>query len=281
MTGKGQSRYDKGMAKRKSTIIKRWKEFLEVTSGEVTFLNHYAEIRNQFNLIASKSPIANKSSEFWSFVTQAFAHEMIFRICRLTEGQFRDNKGRVRKHLEVSSLGALLEEFAEHPQYLSREQYLEISPVTFEEYLKKHPSRFDPPDRYNYDRLNKEFDDLAGAGASHFPVATVRADLATLVKVTKRLKAYRNKRLAHLSVRRGRFKNPKLNEITKAVVEIDRFMRKYFLALNCSSHTLDFGHVDITGLFTKAWIENEDARKKLRSDFQKVKAKRRKARDKS
>lgn len=280
MTGKGRSHYDIGMAKRKSTIIKRWKDFLKITSDEVTFLNHYAEIRSQFNLIAAQSPVANKSSQFWSFVTQAFAHEMIFRICRLTEGQFKDQKGRVKKHLEVSSLGALLEEFVEHPQYLSRKQYLEISPATLEEYLKKHPSRFDPPDTYMYDRLNKEFDDLAGKGADHIPVTMMKADLATLIRVTKRLKAYRNKRLAHLSVRRGRFKSPKLNEITKAVVEIDRFMRKYFLALNCSSHTLDFGHLDVTGLFTKAWIENEDARKKLRSDFEKVKEKRRKARDK-
>ncbi|MBX2989126.1 MAG: hypothetical protein KF802_14645 [Bdellovibrionaceae bacterium] len=266
------------MVRRKTTIIKRWKQFLEIASGEVTFLNHYAEVRAQFNLIASQSPVANVGSEFWTFVTQAFAHEMIFRISRLTEGQFKDRKGRVLKHLEVSSLTALLEEFAEHPEYLSRAQYLGVSPVTFEEYLRKHPSRFDPPDRYNYDRLNREFDDLAGKGANHIAAAVIQSDLATLGKVTKRLKAYRNKRLAHLSVKRGRFRNPKMTEITRAITEIDRFMRKYFLALNCASHPLEFGHVDITDIFLKPWIKNENNQKELQRRFEKARERQRKKR---
>lgn len=251
------------MAKRKSTTLKRWRQFIDIAVDEVTFLNHYARMRDQFNLIASQSPVANVKSEFWPFITQAFAHEMIFRICRITEGQTRDRKGRIRKHMEVSSLMALLEEFAEHPNYLSREGYLGITSLSVEEYLKKNPSRIQPPDHYDYERLNKEFDELAGKGESHISKVQIKSDIEALIKVTKRLKAYRNKHIAHLSVKKGRFKNPQLVELSRAIMRIDKIMRKYFLALNCASIQLDFGHVDITDIFMTPWISDDSKRKSI------------------
>lgn len=88
------------------------------------------------------------------------------------------------------------------------------------------------------------------------------------------MKVYRNKKIAHLAVKKGRFKNPKLNEITKAIAAVDQIMRKYFLAINCSAHLLDFGHVNITDIFTKAWVENDSSKKKLLDAFEKDRKKR-------
>jgi hypothetical protein len=257
------------MATQKRTVLKRWKNHLEEVAQEVTFLNHYNQIRTQFNLIAGRSPVAEKSSAFWEFTHRAFAHELIIRICRLSEKQSSRKKGK-RLIDEVYALRALLGEFAENHKYLSREHYLGISPVTSEEYFKKHPSRFDPPDTFMYDRLNREFDEIAGAGASCISQQTVLLDIAMLDKVTKRLKAYRHKRLAHNSVKKGRFKIVKFSEIPKAISAIDKFMRKYYLLFHCASHTLNFHEPNLTPLFRQAWISNQKDADKILAKFKEM-----------
>ncbi len=251
---------------RKKTTLKRWRAFLDVATKEVTFLNHYADIRHQFNLIAAQSPVAETESEFWVFSHRAFAHEMIFRICRLCEAQAR-NKGKVVRHREVHSLRGVLEEFLEHPEFLSREHYIGVSPVTLEEYTKKHPNRFNPPDAFMFKKLNREFDEIVGVGQTHVSKATVASDIVALIAATKSMKVYRDKHLAHIAVKKGRFKNPKFGEIPKAIRVIDRVMRKYFLIFNCSYHPLNFGDPDITAIFMKSWIADTEAKQAILSSF--------------
>jgi len=249
------------MAATNRAKLLRWKKYFKEISREVLFLNHYADVREQFNLIAAQSPVAELPSEFWRFVHQAFANEMILRIMRLSESHQHQNKKR-----HVYSLKAFLEEIAPNCHLLSREQYLEVKPATLEAFLKKFPNRHD--DSFQFNRLNLEFDKIAGKGGVHISRSTVDHDISGLEVITKKLKAYRDKQLAHNSIKKSRYRNPKLVEIRAAIGKVHELAFKYFLVLNSAGHafTLD-DQLDITKLFLQPWIQNKTDRQVIRERF--------------
>ncbi|MBY0471449.1 hypothetical protein K2X30_09805 [bacterium] len=268
------------MPPRKINTLKRWKTFLNAAEKEVRLLKQFSDLRRQFNLIVNQSPVAASHSPFWTFAHNAFAFDLVLRVCKLTERQSRNRQGAVNKKKEVYSLQALLEEILEKPEYLSRGHYLGgIDPCTFEEYLRIHPSRRSPPDPSTFNRLNTEFDKIAGKGADHISKKSIELDVAELERVTKRLKAYRNKHLAHIAVKKGKFRTPKYSEISVARRSIDKLMQKYFLLIYCSLPPNTTSRADeISDLFVEPWIASKTDRDRI---LEKIKLERAKAKKKT
>src|SRR5690242_14345817 len=100
--------------KRPKTRFEELEKQIEAIAKEVTFLNHYADIRRQFYLIVNQSPVAGERDDFWDLVHPSFAHELIIRLNRLYDRQFDD------PDLHVYSLRALLLAVRLCPELLSR-----------------------------------------------------------------------------------------------------------------------------------------------------------------
>lgn len=236
-------------------------DHIDAIAKEVTFINHYASIRSQFYIIVEQSPVAEQRNEFWNFVHLTFAHELIARLNRLFDHQFVDEDKK------IYSLYAILLDVRRSASLLTRDHYVGISPCTEKQWIKEHPQdRFSngiTPDVSNFHRLNKEFDGLTEHGSVVLTKKQVDLDIKTLRKAMKLLNAYRNKILSHNAVDKSGFETPKFENITNAVKVMNELTRKYFLLITRETHTLSFSQPDITDLFMKPWIANEDDRKNV------------------
>jgi hypothetical protein len=83
---------------------------------EVLWLRHYFEIFCQFRDIADQSESDEEHSQFWDFVRWAFIGELIHRVDRICEPQWRNRKKR------VLSLGAFLSDLRPHSRSSGTEE---------------------------------------------------------------------------------------------------------------------------------------------------------------
>ena len=123
---------------RPKKIPRKLRSHLQAIANEVTWLNHYHEVFLQFVDIADGSSAGGQSSEFWDFSRWAFFGELVHRVDRITEGQWKDKKRK------VNSLGAFLDDIRPYVHLFNRGNYVGSTPNTFEQFKKTHPHKSNP-----------------------------------------------------------------------------------------------------------------------------------------
>ena len=253
-----------GSRGRPKKIPLKLRKHLKYIANEVTWLNHYHEIFLQFIDISGKSPVSSQSSDFWDFSNWAFFGELIHRVDRITEGQWKQKKRK------VNSLGAFLDDARPFVHLFNRGNYIGATPNTIKQFRKSHIHKDDPyiPND-DFHRLNREMDGLIGKKNFSLTEKQVDADKNSLKKITRKITQYRNKHLAHMATNKGKIPPPNLGELTEAIKHISKLTHKYFLIGLVGSHSLAFGNVDITKIFMLAWIgdsqDKQDLQKKFKS----------------
>lgn len=251
-----------GLRGRPNKIPHKLRSHLQAIANEVTWLNHYHEVFLQFIDIANGSTAGGQSSEFWDFSRWAFFGELVHRVDRITEGQWKDKKRK------VNSLGAFLDDVRPHVNLFNRGNYVGATPNTVERFKKTHIHRHDPYIPYDeFHRLNREMDRLIGGKNFSLTENQVDADKKALKKITRKITRYRNKHLAHMAANKGKLPPPNLQELTAAIKHIGKLTHKYFLIGLVGSHGLAFGNVDITALFTSPWIATSQDKQQLQKKF--------------
>jgi hypothetical protein len=215
----------------------------------VVELISYEKCRQDFWQIAANSTVRNNQDFFWDFCGISFFHEVVNRICRLTDKQ------NFLSDLKVYSLRAILSELSRDQTLLSRTRYIGENKPSVDIVLPKEGVQWVTPN--NFRRLNEEFDRLAGVGEQFFPKSLLKSDIKRLDKVCKRIRKYRNKFLAHTSADAPNETPIKTLEIVKSIDEITTLARKYFLLFNCASYLHEISSGNLTEIFRKAWIQND------------------------
>jgi hypothetical protein len=247
---------------RPKKIPRKLRNHLQAIAHEVTWLNHYHEVFLQFVDIVDGSNAGGQSSEFWDFSRWAFFGELVHRVDRITEDQWKQKKRK------VNSLGAFLDDILPYVHLFSRGNYVGSTPNTFEQFRRTHPRKTDPYiPRDEFHRLNHEMDRLIGGKNFCLTEKQVNADKRALKKITLKITRYRNKHLAHMAVHKGKLPPPNLKELNDAIKHIGKLTRKYFLIGLVGSHGLAFGNEDITKIFLSPWIASEQDRQALKKKF--------------
>jgi len=246
-----------------SSRVDKWHRWLDLTVKEVLILRSNIEMRSQLDLVIKQSPVKEIQDSFWRYLHFALLNDLVFKAVKICERQNTNKKRRIQ------SLRALMEECAEYSDYFTRRRFVG----------RIHPPKHDPGagsggdtqafrSYHDYYNLNNIFDELVGAGQDRLPRPEIENDIALLDSSISSLKLARDKILAHNDPQKHLYTSLTYEGIPNSVRVITHLTSKYYTLITRghASMTLEY-QSDLIRLFGVAWIENEDAKNKLRTRF--------------
>lgn len=173
------------------------------------------------------------SNHFYSWMDHTYTTTMIVGIRRLVDTDTRS-----------ISFVTFLSDIKSDPHVLSRSTYKDLYKTV----------RSEVPERYQ----DENFDQLAGAGASHVDPADVAQELKKLQAITGKLKKYTNKRVAHYDSKAPPL-GPSYREIDEAFDVLNNLLLRYYQFFRAASFSLG-PHIqsDWKKIFRVAWISQSD-----------------------
>lgn len=193
----------------------------------------YYEVRD----IVKSNPEIQVPSHFYAWMDHTYTTTMIVGIRRLVDSD-------TRQQGSISFL-TFLSEIRNAPQILSRSSYKNL-------YRSMHSEL---PEAFQ----DEEFDRLAGVGANHVDPIAIDEQIEELKRVTKTLKKYVDKRIAHYD-RTPPPLGPSYKDIDEAFDFLSELLSMYYQHFRAASLSLGpYIQYDWKEIFRKAWIPKSDS----------------------
>jgi hypothetical protein len=162
-------------------LIEKWQAWLERIDGELNALRGKCNVFNRVGEIVRANPAISQPGTFHDLIISGYGAYMCMGLRRLCEPQ---NKRADRK---IVSVRALLEEFCEHPDVLSRQRIRD----------GRERVRGRPLDKRELDGMTREWDRSRWMGEHHIDLDSVATDISRLDAESKPVRTLVNKQLAH------------------------------------------------------------------------------------
>lgn len=181
--------------------FEEWNRDFQLLKGRAI---HFADIDNVFwqvHAIIQDNPELQKGGIFQNWIAYCYATSVMVGI-RTIVGIRKDSLSFTR----------LLGDMASHAQILTRERFLELA----------------HSDDYYKEVAEREFDGIAGSGASHIPRKVIQADSKTLKDALSQVETYVDKHIAHYAIQQSP-DEPALtyNNIRQALRKIQSLIKRY------------------------------------------------------
>jgi len=189
--------------------------------------------------ITQKNSKTSKGNSFWDFFKESYVALMVSAVCRQVDSDTRSSSliNLLNKLIQADVTTVLTKDW-----YSSRYHRDDDIMPGFMEGLGE--------DDFENNFGSKEFVDPD----------IIRKDIKKLVKDTKKIKKYRNKRVAHRDSNNKLVFDVNFNDLDKAIETVRTITSKYYLLLKQGGNDLiPIDQTDWRGMFTVPWIkEHED-----------------------
>ncbi|MDB5189997.1 MAG: methylase [Parcubacteria group bacterium] len=215
-----------------SDLLKNWKEALEgITNNVIDMVeSHFLFVRTME--VATANLDLGEGGFFWDHLKKNYASAMVLGIAR----QVDDRK-------EVESLHKFLKDLKKNHKIITKDWYAS-------EY-EKSPA------------LGKEFGEIAfekdfGSGES-LDETIVQTDIDALVLTTSKIEDFRHKRVAHKNKDKTLIFDVSFDDLTHALEELERIVKKYQVLINQSGMELMPAiQYDWEKVYRVPWIKGSD-----------------------
>jgi hypothetical protein len=177
-------------------ILEKWNKWSDLIYKEVVSVHLYRKIYRDVRSMVKANPEIQKPSVFYAFTSQGYVILALIIIRReVTEGNSR------------IALAGLLRDTLRHPTELSRQHYRSL-----------HEGR-----GFRDAQIDRDFRAAgAAAGRDFIDPMSVLDDLATLTEVTRQVRKYTNKAVAHIDARTWTTSIPTLGGLNGAIDTLAR-----------------------------------------------------------
>lgn len=188
--------------------------------------------------ISKKNTQIDKGNSFWDFLKESYVALMVSAVCRQVDMDTRS-----------SSLINLLSKIMEPSVAES---------LTKDWYCQRYHKDDDIMPRFMEGIGKSDFEDHFGS-KEFVDLDTVKADLKQLVGKTKKIKRYRNKRIAHRDSNNKLVFDVNFNDLDTAIETIRKLASKYYLLLKQGGNDLiPIDQTDWQEIFTVPWIQRNN-----------------------
>ena len=185
--------------------------------------------------ISKKNTQIDKGNSFWDFFKESYIALMVSAVCRQIDTDTRS-----------SSLINLLNKIMEPSVAES---------LTKDWYCQQYHKDDDIMPKFMEGIGKSDFEDHFGSKDFVDP-DIVQADINKLAEKTKKIKKFRNKRIAHRDKRNNLIFDVNFNDLDKVVETIRKITSKYYLLLKQGGNDLvPVDQTDWQDIFTVPWIE--------------------------
>jgi len=207
----------------------KWNKWLDKIYADIQGLLVNRHIFREVQKTIQANPKIQIGSSFYEWMGNVYATAAVIGVRRQRD---KDKKS--------VSFARLLEEIQGVPEVISRERYIalytdSVLPMDF---------------------ANRNFDKLIGHGCSHIDPKMVENDLDLLIKKSKKLKNFVNKRIAHFN--KSAFKNPPTYaELDECLDYLEKLLKKYLSIFRAEVHLriVPVWQYDWKQIFKYPWIE--------------------------
>lgn len=209
--------------------LKDWRDQLSTIHEDIAGLLGSRIVFRELQAIVAANPRIHKPSRFYRWLPWMYRDAMVMGVRRQA-----DTGGR------CVSLAKLLAEIQQAPGLITRDDFV---------------SRWPPEERCKADR---EFDKFSGPGGQHLDCSVPCRDLAALRSKARALRAFANRRVAHLDKQ-----PPKLRATSSGLDEcldlLEALLKKYLLLVK--GDALDYiapvPQEPWKDIFREAWIPED------------------------
>ena len=217
-------------------LYRKLNSHLDVLLNQVYDLGMAQHIYREVRSMVEANPQILTSNHFYAWMDHTYTTTMIVGIRRLVDADPRQ-KGSI-------SFMTFLSDIRNKPQILSRSTYKDLY----------KSQRSELPESYQ----DEQFDQLAGVGANHVDPAVVDKELEELKRVTKKLKRYVDKRVAHYDSESPPG-GPSYKDIDEAFEFLSGLLSRYYQFFRAESFSLGpYIQYDWKQIFRLAWIPESD-----------------------
>lgn len=221
--------------KKQDKIISQLVDDFEPIESEVVRMVGNRNIFQEIVEISKQNKKISGGNSFWDFLKEGYVALMVSAVCRQV-----DTDGRSSSLINL--LGTILD-----------------PPVTESLTKNWYSKQYDKGDEifpgFNEGIGRGDFEEYFGS-KDHVDPKIVRVDLERLKQDTKKIKKFRNKRIAHRDKKNNLVFDVNFNDLDKAIETIRKITSKYYLLLKQGGN--DFILTDQTDwqeIFTVPWIE--------------------------
>lgn len=216
-------------------IIKELVESFEPIESEVIRMMGNRAIFQEIVEISKKNPKINNGNSFWDFLKESYASLMVSAVCRQTDTDSRS-----------ASLINLL-------NTLLKPQVFKV--ITKDWYCQQYHRDDDIMPGFMEGIGKGDFEKHFGSG-EYIDTPIVQADLDELIDKTKKIKTYRNKRIAHRDSNNKLVFDVNFNDLDEAIETVRKITSKYYLLLKQGGNDLiPVDQTDWQEVFTVPWIK--------------------------
>jgi len=183
-------------------LVRKWRSWMKRIMNETGDLLVRQELFRGMRDVVNENEDTKDPGILVDWMMRNYAEAVSVGIRRLCD------VGRVKKKIDVVSLGRLLFELSHHPRLVTRAMHRRL--------YRKEQHLADPT-----------FDDIVGRGRQFAPTIMFRSDLQKLRLVSSRIHRFVDKRIAHATPPRTLRKNPTYGQISASLDVIDRLACKY------------------------------------------------------
>jgi len=216
-------------------IIQKLINSFDPIESEVIRMMGNQEIFQELIRITKNNSKINKGNSFWDFLKESYVALMVSATCRQTD---TDSKSASL----INLLNTLMK-----PQVSKA--------LTKDWYCQQYHRDNDIMPGFMEGMGKDDFEKHFGVG-EHIDTSIVQADLEELVEKTKKIKRYRNKRIAHRNRNNKLVFDVNFNDLDEAIETIRKIASKHYLLLKQGGN--DLIPTDQTGwqqTFTIPWIK--------------------------
>lgn len=211
-----------------SAKIRLWSSWIDEIREQHSNLLNLKQIYDDVQDIISKNKKLHQPSSFYDWLSETYVTTITVGLRRV-----------VYKSGSSICLLNLIQNMAKQPEIISREYYVGL--------YKDTPLKV----------ANKHYDKLVGDEATHPSKAYFNKDITDLNSVTKTLKDYVDKHVAHIAPNKQSTVLPTWKDLNDALLKVEAYIKKY-----CSLIKAE-GWVQLTptiqepwkAIFETAWID--------------------------
>ena len=216
-------------------IISQLISTFDPIESEVIRMMGNREIFQELIRISKNNSKINKDNSFWDFLKESYVALMVSAACRQTDTDSRSAS-------LINLLNTLLK-----PQVSKA--------LTKAWYCQQYHRDNDIMPGFMEGMGKDDFEEHFGSD-EHIDTSIVQADLDELVEKTKKIKRYRNKRIAHGDRNNKLVFDVNFNDLDEAIETIRKITSKYYLLLKQSGNDLvPVDQTDWQEMLTVPWIE--------------------------
>jgi len=216
-------------------IISQLISSIDPIESEVIRMMGNREIFQELIKISKNNPKISRGNSFWDFLKESYVALMVSAVCRQTDTDSRSAS-------LINLLNTLLK-----PQ-VSKE-------ITKDWYCQQYHRDDDIMPGLMEGIGKGDFEEHFGSG-EYIDISIVQADLNELIEKTKKIKTYRNKRIAHRDSNNKLVFDVNFNDLDEAIETVRKIASRYYLLLKQGGNDLiPVDQTDWQEVFTVPWIK--------------------------